>query len=145
LRSTNTIESMIEICRDHAANVKRWQDGQMVLRWIAAAGMGEARRQFRRVNGHLYLPALRVALDQTMLAMSHRPRRMPPDHPPGPPPEVLRDAEHPPSSSVFGGWRAWKSIGQAFLLGQHPHPPERSAWPPLGRGADSTTPVTPRG
>ena len=38
---------MIEICRDHAANVKRWQDGQMVLRWIAAA-MDEACRQFRR-------------------------------------------------------------------------------------------------
>jgi hypothetical protein len=56
---------MIEICRDHAANVKRWQDGQMVLRWIAA-GMGEARRQFRRVNGYLYLPALRVALDATI-------------------------------------------------------------------------------
>jgi putative transposase len=65
LRSTNTIESMIEICRDHAANVKRWQDGQMVLRWIAA-GMGEAAKQFRRVNGHLHLPALRVALDQTI-------------------------------------------------------------------------------
>jgi len=65
LRSTNSIESMIEICRDHAANVKRWQDGQMVLRWVAA-GMGEARRQFRRVNGHLHLPALRVALDQTI-------------------------------------------------------------------------------
>jgi putative transposase len=62
LRSTNTIESMIEICRDHAANVKRWQDGQMVLRWIAA-GMGEARRQFRRVNGFMHLPALRIALD----------------------------------------------------------------------------------
>src|SRR5678815_863416 len=31
LRSTNTIESMIEICRDHTTNVKRWQDGQMVL------------------------------------------------------------------------------------------------------------------
>jgi putative transposase len=69
LRSTNTIESMIEICRDHAANVKRWQDGQMVLRWIAA-GMGEARRQFRRVNGHLHLPALRVALDQTIAAVT---------------------------------------------------------------------------
>jgi putative transposase len=65
LRSTNSIESMIEICRDHAANVKRWQDGQMVLRWIAA-GMGEAAKQFRRVNGHLHLPALRVALDQTI-------------------------------------------------------------------------------
>jgi putative transposase len=47
LPSTNTIESMIELCRDHAANVKRWQDGQMVLRWIAA-GMGEAAKQFRR-------------------------------------------------------------------------------------------------
>ena len=64
LRSTNTIESMIEICRDHAANVKRWQDGQMVLRWMAA-GMGEAAKQFRRVNGYLYLPALRAALDDT--------------------------------------------------------------------------------
>jgi putative transposase len=69
LRSTNTIESMIEICRDHAANVKRWQDGQMVLRWIAA-GMGEAAKQFRRVNGYLHLPALRVALDQTIAAVT---------------------------------------------------------------------------
>ena len=60
---------MIEICRDHAANVKRWQDGQMVLRWVAA-GMGEARRQFRRVNGYLYLAALRVALDQTIAAVT---------------------------------------------------------------------------
>jgi putative transposase len=34
----------------------------MVLRWIAA-GMDEARKQFRRVNGHLHLPALRAALD----------------------------------------------------------------------------------
>src|SRR5919197_362469 len=28
LHSTNPIESMISICREHAANVKRWQDGQ---------------------------------------------------------------------------------------------------------------------
>jgi putative transposase len=34
----------------------------MVLRWIAA-GVGEAAKQFRRVNGHLHLPALRAALD----------------------------------------------------------------------------------
>ena len=65
LRSTNSIESMIAICRDHAANVKRWQDGQMVLRWIAA-GMGEAAKQFRRVNGYLHLPALRSALEATI-------------------------------------------------------------------------------
>lgn len=62
LRSTNAIESMIEICRDHSSNVKRWRDGQMALRWCAA-GMGEAAKQFRRVNGHLHLPALRTALD----------------------------------------------------------------------------------
>jgi transposase-like protein len=62
LRSTNAIESMIEICRDHSANVKRWRDGEMVLRWCAA-GMVEARKQFRRVNGFLHLPALRRALD----------------------------------------------------------------------------------
>jgi putative transposase len=63
LRSTNAIESMIEICRDHSTNVKRWRDGQMALRWCAA-GMGEAAKQFRRVNGHLHLAALRVALDR---------------------------------------------------------------------------------
>jgi putative transposase len=62
LRSTNAIESMIEIARDHSANVKRWRDGQMALRWCAA-GMAEAKKQFRRVNGFLHLPALRKALD----------------------------------------------------------------------------------
>jgi putative transposase len=62
LRSTNAIESMIEICRDHSTNVKRWRHGQMALRWCAA-GMHEAAKQFRRVNGHLHLAALRVALD----------------------------------------------------------------------------------
>jgi putative transposase len=62
LRSTNAVESMIEICRDHSTNVKRWRDGQMALRWCAA-GMLEAAKQFRRVNGFLHLPALRKALD----------------------------------------------------------------------------------
>jgi hypothetical protein len=86
LRSTNTIESMIEICRDHAANVKRWRDGQMVLRWTAA-GMSEARLQFRRVNGYLHLPACGRRWMRPS-PLSHRPRRMPPpDHPPGPPPK----------------------------------------------------------
>ena len=63
LRSTNTIESMISVCREHAGNVKRWRDGQMALRWCAA-GMIEAGKQFRRVNGHLHLAALRAALER---------------------------------------------------------------------------------
>ena len=62
LRSTNPIESMIEICREHSKNVKRWQNGQMALRWCAA-GMLEADHQFRRVNGHLHLPRLHAALE----------------------------------------------------------------------------------
>ncbi len=63
LRSTNAIESMIGICREHSKNVKRWRDGQMALRWCAA-GMVEASKQFRRVNGHLHLPTLRAALER---------------------------------------------------------------------------------
>jgi transposase-like protein len=63
LHSTNTIESMIGICREHSKNVKRWRDGTMALRWCAA-GMLEADHQFRRVNGHLHLPKLRAALER---------------------------------------------------------------------------------
>jgi transposase-like protein len=63
LRSTNPIESMISICRDHAANVKNWRDGTMALRWCAA-GMSQAARQFRRVNGFMHLARLRTALDR---------------------------------------------------------------------------------
>jgi len=62
-RSTNAIESMISICRTHASNVKRWRDGQMALRWCAA-GMVEAGKQFRRVNGHLHLRSLRDTLNK---------------------------------------------------------------------------------
>jgi putative transposase len=69
LRSTNSIESMIEICRDHAANARALPgrpDG-------AALGRhrdGEAATQFRRVNGHLHLPALRATLDATIPAVT---------------------------------------------------------------------------
>jgi transposase-like protein len=71
LRSTNCIESMIEICRDHSRNVKHWQDGMMALRWCAA-GMVEAGKQFRRVNGHLHLRALRTALERHVAAENVR-------------------------------------------------------------------------
>ena len=67
LRSTNPVESMLSVCREHSANVKCWQGGQMALRWCAA-GMLEAEKQFRRVNGHLHLPLLRAALDREIRA-----------------------------------------------------------------------------
>jgi putative transposase len=69
LRSTNSIESMISIARTHSRNVKNWQSGNMALRWCAA-GMAEASKQFRRVNGHLHLPALRRALDEHVAAQT---------------------------------------------------------------------------
>lgn len=61
-RSTNAVESMISIARDHSRNVKRWRGGQMALRWCAA-GMLEAEKQFRRVKGHRHLPELRQILE----------------------------------------------------------------------------------
>ena len=69
LRSTNSIESMISIARTHSRNVKHWQSGNMALRWCAA-GMAEAGKQFRRVNGHLHLAALRRALDEHVAAQT---------------------------------------------------------------------------
>lgn len=68
LRSTNAIESMISVCRDHSRNVKRWRDSRMALRWCAA-GLVEAGTKFRRVNGHLHLPALRAALDREAMVV----------------------------------------------------------------------------
>jgi putative transposase len=69
LRSTNSIESMISIARTHSRNVKNWQGGQMALRWCAA-GIAEAGKQFRRVNGHMHLAALRKALDEHTAAQT---------------------------------------------------------------------------
>lgn len=61
-KSTNPIESMNGMCRTVTRNVKRWGDGTMVLRWIAA-GVCAAERQFRRINGHRDLHVLRRALE----------------------------------------------------------------------------------
>jgi transposase-like protein len=63
VESTNPIESMIEIVRDHAGRVKRWSSGEMALRW-AAAGMLAAQGQFRRVKGYQELPQLALALER---------------------------------------------------------------------------------
>ncbi|CAN5857632.1 IS256-like element ISRba9 family transposase [soil metagenome] len=65
LESTNPVESMIEIIRDHARRVKRWSSGEMALRW-AAAGMTAAQAQFRRVKGYRQLPALARALERAV-------------------------------------------------------------------------------
>jgi putative transposase len=61
LTNTNAIESMISITRSTSANVKRWRDGKMIKRWVAA-GMLNAERSFRRVKGCKDMPTLVAAL-----------------------------------------------------------------------------------
>ena len=92
---------MISICRDHASNVKLWRDGTMALRWCAA-GMVEAGKQFRRVNGHLHLRSLRDTLErvtQPVSATAHTATApQPDDHRAAT--EVPRTSGHPPSGQV---------------------------------------------
>ena len=65
LESTNPCESMIEICRRTSRNVKRWQSGEMCLRW-SAVGMLEAEHQFRRIIGYRDLAQLVIAIEHEL-------------------------------------------------------------------------------
>jgi putative transposase len=67
LQSTNPIESMIETVRRTSRNVKRWQSGDMCLRWTAA-GMLEAEQQFRRIIGYRDLAKLALAVERDRAA-----------------------------------------------------------------------------
>jgi putative transposase len=67
LESTNPCESMIECVRRTSRNVKRWQSGDMALRWTAA-GMLEAEQQFRRVIGYRDLAKLAIAIERDLTA-----------------------------------------------------------------------------
>jgi putative transposase len=67
LQSTNPCESMIEFTRHTSRNVKRWQSGDMCLRWTAA-GMLEAERQFRKIIGYSDLAKLAVAVERDLAA-----------------------------------------------------------------------------
>ncbi len=65
LESTNPCESMIEFTRRTSRNVKRWQSGDMCLRWTAA-GMLEAERQFRKIIGYADLAKLANAVERDL-------------------------------------------------------------------------------
>jgi putative transposase len=77
LASTNPCESMIETVRRISRNVKRWQSGDMCLRWTAA-GMLEAERQFRRIIGHTDLAKLAVAVERDVATKRAADRPHPP-------------------------------------------------------------------
>jgi hypothetical protein len=69
LRSTNAIENLNGLVGHFVRNVRRWRDGRMLVRWIAA-GLREVSRSFRRLRGHRDLAALIRALDR--MAMDSR-------------------------------------------------------------------------
>ena len=105
LRSTNAIESMIEICRDHSTNVKRWRDGQMALRWCAA-GHARGEEAVPPRQRHLHLPALRTALDAHVAAgvtprTTLRKRRWPHSRQAGAVTEIPHRSGHPRAPSRF--------------------------------------------
>ena len=61
LATTNAIESLMSRTRHVKRNVKRWRDGSMVVRWVAA-GVLEATKGFRRLRGMKEMPKLVAAL-----------------------------------------------------------------------------------
>ena len=62
LRTTNPIENLNGSVAHYARNVKRWGDGQMVLRWVASA-LSDAATRMRKLRGCGQMRALLKALD----------------------------------------------------------------------------------
>ena len=63
LQSTNLIESAFSVAHTVTSRVKRWQGGDMRLRWMAS-GLLAAEQKFRKIRGYQMMPKLLAALDQ---------------------------------------------------------------------------------
>ena len=61
LSCTNVIESAFSIVETVSRNVKRWQPGDQIERWVGS-GLLVAERQFRKVIGHRQIPVLLSAM-----------------------------------------------------------------------------------
>ena len=57
LSTTNPIENINGAVRRTTRNVRRWEGGKMVLRWVGAA-LTEAEKGFHRLKGHAGMPKL---------------------------------------------------------------------------------------
>jgi transposase-like protein len=62
LRTTNPIENLNGSVARFSRNVKRWGDGQMVLRWVASA-LSDAAGRMRKLRGSSQMRSLLKALD----------------------------------------------------------------------------------
>lgn len=62
LRTTNPIENLNSSVARYCRNVKRWGDGQMVLRWVASS-LSDAAGRMRKLRGCSHMRNLLKALD----------------------------------------------------------------------------------
>ncbi len=62
LRTTNPIDNLNGSVAHYSRNVKRWGDGQMVLRWVASA-LSDASKRMRKLRGCGQMRSLLKALD----------------------------------------------------------------------------------
>jgi len=74
-RTTNPIENLNGLIAHYTRNVKRWRDGEMVLRWIATA-LHEASGGFRAVRGFRDMKRLVAALDEHVQLATHIERKV---------------------------------------------------------------------
>ena len=71
LATTNAIENTMGTVRRVSRNVKRWRNGSMVRRWVAA-GLLTAHKRFRRIKGYREMPTLKKALRGTEADLSEQ-------------------------------------------------------------------------
>jgi transposase-like protein len=72
LATTNVIESSLSGVEGRTGRVTRWRNGDMALRWAAAAAL-ETEKNFRRIMGHEDLWMLQAVLDEDRL-LSEKPQ-----------------------------------------------------------------------
>ena len=74
LRSTNPIENVNGLIAHYTRNVKRWKDGQMVLRWVASA-LADAATRMRKLRGCGQMRTLLKALARKVAEQDERAMR----------------------------------------------------------------------
>lgn len=74
-RTTNPIENLNGLVAHYTRNVKRWRDGEMVLRWIGTA-LHEASGGFRAARGFRDIKRLVDALEEPVQLATHIERRI---------------------------------------------------------------------
>lgn len=74
LRTTNPIENLNGLIARFTRNVKRWKDGQMTLRWAAAA-LSDSKGRFRKLRGYREMKDLLAALKAPANTTTHVQRK----------------------------------------------------------------------